>query len=183
MKKYFRLGLGLLVPILLVAQVLIWGYGFIHNLIVSYLPSEIEFQWYFVFLAILITIVFIYIVGIIFSFIKPIAWIKHRVEKYIIDKIPIVNKVYGFGKDISDSFITDIKEDGNLKVVEVMFAGQLSLGILTDEKHNIVFVPTAPNPLNGFVMKTDEYKVTDISFTSFIQILASLGKTNGKLWK
>jgi uncharacterized membrane protein len=183
MKKHFRLGLGLLVPVLLVAQVLMWGYGFIHDLIIQYLPDGIEFKWYFVFLAILIVLVFIYIVGIIFSFIKPIAWIKHKIDKHIIDRIPVVNKIYSFGKDLSDSFITDIKEDGNLQVVEIIFAGHPSLGVLTDEKHDIIFVPTAPNPLNGYLLKTKEYKKIDMSFIELIQSLASLGKTNGKLWK
>jgi len=183
MKKYFRLGLGLLVPILLVAQVLIWGYGFVHNLIVSYLPSNIEFQWYFVFLAILIVIVFIYIVGIIFSFIKPIVWIKHRIEKYIIDRIPIVNKVYNFGKDLSDSFITDIKEDGNLPVVEVDLGYIKILGVLTDAENDIVFIFSSPSPLTGFVFKTKNYKMLDMQFLDAVKINASLGKTNGKLWK
>jgi uncharacterized membrane protein len=183
MKKHFRLGLGLLVPVLLVAQVLMWGYGFIHNLIIQYLPDGIEFKWYFVLLAILIVLVFIYIVGIIFSFIKPIAWIKHKIDKHIIDRIPVVNKIYSFGKDLSDSFITDIKEDGNLQVVEVNLGYINILGVLTDAENDIVFIFSSPSPLTGFVLKTKNYKLLDINFLDAVKINASLGKTNGKLWK
>lgn len=123
------------------------------------------------------------LLGVLISIIKPIAWLKHKIEHYIIKRIPFVNKVYGFGKDIADSFIVDINDDGNLKVVEVMFAGQKSLGVLTDEYNSIVFVPTAPNPLNGFIVKTHEYDIINMSFTELVQSLASLGRINGSKWE
>jgi uncharacterized membrane protein len=108
---------------------------------------------------------------------------KHKLERYILNKIPVVNKIYNFGKEISDSFIVDIKEDGDLKIVEVMFAGQKSLGVLTDEKNHVVFIPTAPNPLNGFIVKTNKYVITEMTFVELVQLLASLGKINGSKWK
>lgn len=183
MKKYFKLGLGLLIPILLVIQVLVWGYGFLHNLIIQYLPSNIEYRWYFVFIAIFGILAIVYLIGFIFSFIAPIRWLKHRVDKHIIDRIPIVNKVYNFGKDISDSFITDIKEDGDLQVVEVDFGVVKMLGVLTDPVNDIVFVLSSPSPLTGFTFKTKNYKKLDMSFMDAVQINTSLGRINGKRWK
>jgi len=120
---------------------------------------------------------------LIFSNVKPLRWLKAKIEKYTIEKIPVINKIYSFGKDISDSFITDIKGDGDLQVVEAIFAGQKSLGALTDVKNNIIFIPTAPNPLNGFLIKTNEYKIIDMTFIELVQSLASLGRVNGNKWK
>lgn len=183
MKKYFKLGLGLLIPFLLVVQVLVWGYEFLHNLITKYLPSSIEFEWYFVILAIFSIFVIIYLIGFLFSFIAPIRWLKHRIDAHIINKIPIVNKVYNFGKDISDSFVSDIKEDGDLQVVEVDFDGMCMLGVLTDPKNDIVFVLSSPSPLTGFTFKTKKYRKLDITFMDAVQINTSLGRINGSKWK
>jgi uncharacterized membrane protein len=99
------------------------------------------------------------------------------------NRIPIVNKVYNFGKDISDSFISDIKEDGDLQVVEVDFGGIKMLGVLTDPVNDIVFVLSSPSPLTGFTFKTKHYKKLDISFMDAVQINTSLGRINGKRWK
>jgi uncharacterized membrane protein len=183
MKRFFKIGLSIIIPFLLVIQIFYWFYNFVYNIIIDYLPHNMEYQWWYAIIAVLGVLIVITIIGMIFNLIAPIRWLKNRFDKYIVDRIPIVNKIYNFGKDISDSFISDIKEDGDLKVVEVMFAGQMSLGVLTDESNDIVFVPTAPNPLNGFIMKTKDYKKMDMSFTDLIQSLASLGKVNGSKWK
>jgi uncharacterized membrane protein len=107
---------------------------------------------------------------------------KNAIDKYIINKIPFIKTIYKFGTDVSDSFVSDIKQDGELKVVELIFAGHPSLGVLTDEKNHIIFVPTAPNPLNGFVVKTKEYRVIDMTFTDLVKSLASLGRITDDKW-
>ena len=183
MKKFFRVGLGLLIPFALVAQVLWWVYNMFNNLVKQIIPTSMTYLWWYPIAFIVGILIAIVIIGIIFSFIKPLHWIKHKLERYILNKIPVVNKIYNFGKEISDSFIVDIKEDGDLKVVEVMFAGQKSLGVLTDEKNHVVFIPTAPNPLNGFIVKTNKYHITEMTFVELVQLLASLGKINGRKWK
>jgi len=183
MKKYFKLGLGLLVPILLVIQVLVWAYNFFYNITIEYLPTSIEYQWWFVVIALFSALIFVLLIGVLFSFVAPLQWIKHQFDKNIINRIPVVNKIYNFGKDISDSFISDIKEDGDLQVVEVDFGGVKMLGVLTDPKNNIVFVLSSPSPLTGFTFKTEKFKKLDISFMDAVQINTSLGRINGHKWK
>ncbi|MGB0417936.1 MAG: DUF502 domain-containing protein, partial [Acholeplasmataceae bacterium] len=183
MKKYFKLGLGLLIPILLVLQVLVWAYNFFYNITIEYLPETIEYQWWFVVIALLAAVIFVFIIGLLFSLFAPLRWMKQRFDKHVINRIPVVNKIYNFGKDISDSFISDIKEDGDLQVVEVDFGGMKMLGVLTDPKNNIVFVLSSPSPLTGFTFKTEKYTKLDISFMDAVQINTSLGRINGHKWK
>ena len=154
-----------------------------NNLVKQIIPTSMTYLWWYPIAFIVVILISIVIIGIIFSFIKPLHWMKHKLERYILNKIPVVNKIYNFGKEISDSFIVDIKEDGDLKIVEVMFAGQKSLGVLTDEKNHVVFIPTAPNPLNGFIVKTNKYHIIEMTFVELVQLLASLGKINGRKWK
>jgi len=180
MSKYLKIGVGVLIPFALVVQVLWWVYSFVANLLHQYYTV---FEWWVPFAFIGALWVALTVLGFIVYLIKPIAWAKHRVEKYVINKIPVVNKIYGFGKELTDSFIVDIKHDGDLKVVEVKFAGQPSLGVLTDEYNGIVFIPTAPNPLNGFIVKTHEYDIINMKFTELVQTLASLGKLHGSKWE
>lgn len=183
MKRYFKLGLGLLIPILLVIQVLVWSYNFFYSLTIDYLPDTIEYQWWFVLIALGAAVMFVFVIGLLFSFIAPLRWIKQRFDQHIINRIPVVNKIYNFGKDISDSFISDIKEDGDLQVVEVDFGGIKMLGVLTDPVNHIVFVLSSPSPLTGFTFKTENYKKLDISFMDAVQINTSLGRINGQKWK
>jgi len=180
--KHLKNGIAILVPFALVAQVMWWLYNITNEIILWILPASWGYEWWYIFAFIIGTIVGVYLLGAFFNLLKPAKWLKHKVEKHIINRLPIVNKVYNFGKDISDSFISDIKNDGDLKVVEVMFAGQKSLGALTDPDHHIIFVPTAPNPLNGFIIQTEEYTVKNMKFIELVQALASLGRINGSKW-
>lgn len=186
MKKYFKFGLGLLVPITLVVIVGYWIYNLFDNIAQIITPNTWGYEWWYPLVVLVGIIVAIFLLGLIFSIITPLQWIKKQIE-YAIGKMPVLNKVYNFGKDISDSFITDINGDGDLQVVEVMFAGQLHLGVISGSDENnvkVIFVPTAPNPLNGFVFKTNDYRIIpEFKFIEFIQLLASLGRTNGKKWK
>ena len=182
MKKYFKTGLATLIPIALPTIIVMWLYDVFKGFIKDVIPTSLGYEWWYVVVFLIALVIGILLLGIIMSFIKPLRWIKAKIEK-LIDKVPSIIKIYNFGKEIADSYITDIKDDGDLEVVEVMFAGQKTLGILNDKKNNLVFIPTAPNPLNGFIIKTTEYIETDISMVNFLKMLASLGKINGWRWK
>lgn len=183
MKKFFKYGIGVLLPFALVAQIFWWLFGVFESFTLSILPASMQYHWWYSLVVVAAIIVAIFIIGVLFSTLAPLRWIKEKIERYIINNIPGVNKIYKFGKEVSDSFISDIKEDGDLVVVEVMFAGQKSLGALTDVKNNIVFIPTAPNPLNGFLVKTEDYVILNMTFMELVQALASLGKVNGSGWR
>ena len=76
------------------------------------------------------------------------------------------------------------KEDGYLAVVEVEKDGGLYLGVLTDSEHNTVFIPTAPNPTNGFLLRTTKYKVIEeMEYMEAMKFVTSIGRINGMKWK
>lgn len=183
MKKHFKIGLATIVPIAFVLLVINWLYGTFNNIMLKVLPSSWGWQWWYVIVFVVALAAAIWIVGIIFSLLKPIQWMKRKFEEWIIARIPVVNKLYSFGLEISDALIEDGKFDGAIKVVETLFAGQATLGLLTDEKNALVFVPTAPNPLNGFVFKAKEYHIVKMTVEEFIKMLTSLGKLGGDKWK
>lgn len=181
MKKYLKVGVGTLIPILLVTQVLIWLVNFSKNTLENTLGLELE--WWGVLAGSVVTLLLILLLGIIMTHIKFVKRWKERIEHYVIEKIPGVKTVYGFGREIVDTFITDIKEDGDFTVVEIDFGGFKALGVLTDPKNSIGFIISAPSPLTGVVMKLPNYRVLDITFMDAVQINTSLGRINGEKWK
>lgn len=181
-KNTFKYGLGLLIPIALVIALGSWLYNLFTKITLFVIPESWEFQWWFPIAVLFSIIIVIFVIGFIFKYLKPLRWLKSGFEKYLIKHTPVVNKVYEFGKEFSDGFIADVKDDGDLTVVEVMFAGEPTLGLLTDSKNDIVFVATAPSPLSGFIIKTSEYKRVDMSAIDYFKLLGSLGRINGSKW-
>lgn len=177
-KKTFNHGLGSLVPIVLTTVTLVWIYGIFKNLTLLMMPGNWEFKWWFPIIVLFGIIVSIFIIGLIFRLIRPIRWVKNTVEKQIIRRIPAVNKIYEFGLELSDSFLGDFKNDGDLAVVSVPMFGGRSLGIVSNSNENVIFVPTAPNPTNGFVIWDTPFDYVDMSSTEAIKFVTSLGKLN-----
>lgn len=183
MKKYFKLGLATIIPVLFVALILNWLYGIFNNLMLAVLPVSLGYQWWYAIVFVIALVVAIVLVGFFFSFIKPARWAKRKIEDILIKRIPLVNNIYSFGLEVSDALIEDGKFDGKIKVVETIFAGELTLGMLTDEKNNLIFIPTVPNPMNGFLIKKEDYKITKLSVEEMLKIYTSLGKIGGYKWE
>jgi len=183
MKKYFKIGIGTIVPIALVVMVLNWIYGIVNDIVIAILPTNISYEWWFVFPFIIIVIIIIFLIGIIFSFFKPLRWIKKQLEKNVVERIPVVKTIYNFGVELVDSFVVDSKEDGPVRIVETMCFGTKMLGLLTNPEHDIISIPTTPNPLNGFLVKTEDYIITDMTMEEFLKIIGSMGKICGSRWK
>lgn len=68
------------------------------------------------------------------------------------------------------------------KVVKVEFPmeGIYSIGFLTNENTNSIFVATTPNPTNGFLIFTDKYEVLDMSVEEAIKEIMSIGTIAAK---
>ena len=181
MKKYLKVGIGTLIPILLVTQVLLWLVNFSKNTLETTLGLELA--WWGVAAGVAVTLLLVLLLGVIITHIGFVKRWKERIERHVIEKIPGVKTVYGFGKEVVDTFITDIKEDGDFTVVEVDMGGFKLLGVLTDPKNGIGFIISAPSPLTGVVMKLPNYRKLDMSFMDAVQINTSLGRINGDKWK
>jgi len=181
MKKYFKLGIATLIPIILVVQVFIWLANFSRNSLENIL--NIELEWWGVLAGVAVTLTLVLFVGVIIAHVKFVKIWKKRIENKVIEKIPVVKTIYGFGNEIVDTFVTDIKEDGDFTVIEVDLGGFKALGVLTDPKNNIGFIISAPSPLTGVVMKLPNYRILDMTFMDAVKINTSLGRINGNKWK
>ena len=188
MKRYFKLGIAAIIPFVLVAWAINFGYSLFNDLLLMWLPETWGYQWWYVLLFIIALALVIFIIGFSLSFIKPLRWFKVKLEKWIIGRIPIVNKLYSFGLEISDALIEDGKLDGDIRVAETIHKGSKMLGLIThfdmEECWVIMFIPTCPNPLNGDYVKKeiDEYTIMDMTIEDFTKITTSLGKLGAEKW-
>lgn len=182
MKKYFKKGLGAIIPISLVIGFVFWLYGVFKGIVVNVLPNSLAYQWWFVLVLILAITVVIFLLGLLVSLLKPIKplrWLKKWFDR-IIEKVPIIGSIYKFGVEIAQKLLGEYK---NWRVVEVEWGGLKTLALLANEEYKLVLIATSPSPASGFLFKVDDYKETDIETVDYLKILASLAKINAHLWK
>lgn len=181
MKRYFKVGIATIIPLLLIVQVFTWLFNFSRDSIENIWGQELPY--YYVILGIVAVFTLIILIGVIFTHIGFIKRFKKGIESRVINRIPVVKTIYSFGNDIVDTFITDIKDDGDLIVIEIDFGGFKALGVLTDLKNDLGFIISAPSPLTGIVMKLPNYRRLDMTFMDAVKINTSLGRINGNAWK
>lgn len=180
-KKYLKIGLGVILPVALVLQVALWLVSLTSAFFEELLG--IQLVWWGVLLSLLATMGLIVLLGFIVANSKFIRDTKKWIEQKVIDNTPLVRPVYNFGKEIVDTFVSDIKEDGELTVIEVDFGSFQALGVLTDEKNGLGFLLSAPSPLTGFVFKLPNYRKLDMTFVEAAKINTSLGRVGGDKWQ
>ena len=180
-KRYLKIGLGVILPVALVLQVGLWLVSLTSAFFEELLG--VELVWWGVLLSLLATLGLIVILGFVVAHSKFIRDIKKWIEQKVIDNTPLVRPVYNFGKEIVDTFVSDIKEDGELTVIEVDFGSFQALGVLTDEKNGLGFLLSAPSPLTGFVFKLPNYRKLDMTFVEAAKINTSLGRVGGDKWQ
>lgn len=180
-KKHLKIGLGVVLPVALVLQVGLWLVSLTGAFFEELL--SIELAWWGVLLSLLATLGLITVLGFIVANSKFVRDIRKWIEQKVIDNTPLVKPIYNFGKEIVDTFVSDIKEDGELTVIEVDFGSFQALGVLTDEKNGLGFLLSAPSPLTGFVFKLPKYRKLDMTFIEAVKINTSLGRVGGDKWQ
>ena len=131
----------------------------------------------------ILTIVFLYILGLIVS--NVIGKRIYGFFENILNKIPIVNKIYNTTKKITNTF-TKPNNQAFQKVVLLEYPKEdlWTLAMVTGEcinSKNIecykLFVPTTPNPTSGYLIIIDKTKVkdSDISVEEGLSIIISGG--------
>jgi uncharacterized membrane protein len=100
----------------------------------------------------------------------------------VIDRVPVVRGLYGLAKQVSSVFFSQQPGAAFKKVVWVPFPGgdARTLALVAgqiDEDHVFVFVPTAPNPISGYVLRyhRSQLEETSISVDAALQIIISCG--------
>jgi uncharacterized membrane protein len=95
----------------------------------------------------------------------------------VIGRVPLLNKTYGFMKEISQTLLSGRKTMfQRVVLVEFPRPGVYSIGFVTSEtggeaqaktRETVinVFVPTTPNPTSGFLILTPRQQVIDLEMT------------------
>lgn len=122
-------------------------------------------------LGILLVVISLYLIGLIVG--NIIGRRIFRLIESISKRIPLINAIYGVGKQLSQSLNVDNDKSGFKKAVLVRFNNTLVPGFLSNtisdenitEDRVFVFMPTAPSPTQGFVMAVKKIDVIDPGWT------------------
>lgn len=180
-ERWFLSGIAVVLPVAVTIFVLVWLFnlldGIFRNIISKLFKIDIPG------LGLLVLITLIFLIGMFTSnFVgkKITGWFEK-----LISKIPLIKTVYNPVRKIISGLSSE-KTDSFQKVVLIEFPqkGCKSIGFITnsefsvDERDNIsVFVPTTPNPTNGFLIIVDrkDVEVLDMSVNEGLNAVVSLG--------
>lgn len=142
-----------------------------------------------VLISLFIFIILIYCAGLLIQF--YIGRLLMRLIEKTVNKIPIVGSIYSAIKQVIDSLNTGSQSFKKVVLVEFPHRGIYSVGFVVRETQPKlvdtlgkeclnVFMPTTPNPTNGFIMvvpKEDCISV-NISVDEALKFVISLGIVN-----
>ncbi len=180
-RKWFLSGIAILLPAGLTAFVLVWLFnlldGILRSLITSIFGKDIPG------LGLLFLLLIIFIVGMLTSnFVgsKIAGWFEK-----LVGKIPLIKTVYNPIRKIASGLSSD-KNESFKKVVLIEFPkeGIKSIGFITNSDFSIkgsdkisVFIPTTPNPTNGFLVLADakDVEILDVTVNEGLNMVVSMG--------
>ena len=182
--RYILRGLLAVIPLFLCFIAIWFLRKFIDKQILEHLPKFID-QHQIPGLGILLLLMSLYLIGLIFSNVlgRQILKFIHNVA----ERIPIINFIYGVGKQISDTLsVTDPQKQAFKKAVLVnTFNGNgWMLGFVTGsikdqngEELLRVFVPSSPHPLTGIVFIVKPSQTLDCGWTveEALKMVVSIG--------
>jgi uncharacterized membrane protein len=180
-RKWFLSGVATILPIGITSLVLIWVFtlfdGVLEKPMIWILGRKIPGLGLVVFVALVITI------GMLTSnlFGRKIAqW-----GESLLSKIPLINIIYNPIKDVVASLSSNkSKSFQKVAMVEFPSKGIKSIGFVTNSSFTIdgkeklsVFIPTTPNPTNGFLIIVEKSDVIllDIPVDEGIKMVVSMG--------
>lgn len=159
------------------------GLPVIHLLAAFYPNSWLSVPWLQYVLAVVLTLVVLYIVGRLTS--QVVGRQVLRFFEAALHRLPFVAKVYGSVRQLIDSMI--VKNDAKHRVVLVNFPieGQKSIGFLTrtmidsttGEQLAAVLLPNAINPTSAFlqILPMDRVTETDLNMEQAMSMLMTGG--------
>ena len=185
LKTKFLTGLLVIVPIGVTVWILIWIFGVIDGILEPIII--IIFGQVIPGIGFIITILLIYLVGVIASDVGGKALIRN-VEATLV-KVPGIRQLYTSIKQILESFSAPGKSGGLLQVVLIEFPrkGMKTIGFITNESLDVsgkklinIFIPTSPNPTSGFlqIVRENEIIRTNIPVDEAMKMVVSTGKVS-----
>lgn len=182
LRTQFLAGILIVVPIGATIWILVWVFTAIDNILQ---PVIIEILGHAIpGVGFGITIVLIYLVGVIVSNIVGRKLIRYG--EFLLRRVPIVRQLYTGTKQILESFSAPGKT-GFMQVVLLEFPrkGMRTIGFITNESSDksgkkllSIFIPTAPNPTSGYLQIAREGEIirTDISVDDALKMIVSAGR-------
>lgn len=186
-RAHFLAGILIAVPIGITVWILYRGFSWIDNFLQDAV-IERAFGHPVPGLGFAITVVLIYVVGVIASNVvgrRVIRW-----GESLLERVPVARHIYTGIRQIVESFSTPSKT-GFMQVVLIEFPrrGTRTIGFITNEESNEsgkklinVFVPTSPNPTSGFLQIVEEQEIirTGISVDDALKMVVSGGRMSPK---
>lgn len=180
-EKWFLSGLAVVLPVAVTGFVLVWLFNLLDGILKNLIKKI--FGWTIPGLGLLVLLALIFIIGVFTSnFVgKKIAgWFEK-----IMGKIPLIKTIYNPIRKIISGLSSE-KADSFQKVVSIDFPkkGIKSIGFITNSSFSIkgedkisVFIPTTPNPTNGFLVLVDrnDVEVLDITVNEGLNMVVSIG--------
>lgn len=193
MRKYFFVGIAVILPVFITAYILVLIFHFTDTLIGKSVNSFLLERFGFLIPGLgLFSVIFIILaVGLLYShFIgKKLFLFLENVFR----KIPLVSNIYPSAKELSNFLFRQEKEKfKKVVLVEYPCQGSYSIGFITNENLNTlacaevgklvsIFVPLPPSPLSGFMLlvRPDKIRVLDISMKQAMKFIISGGVVLG----
>ena len=197
-KSDFFTGLAVVLPAGISIAAVMWLFGTVANFtdrLLFFVPrgwthargGEGAVHWYWSALALLMAMVLIGLVG--WAARHYLGRRMIRLADVALMRVPLLNKIYGTVRQINGALTSE--ETTSFKqvvLVESPRAGLYSLGFITGAPQGEVeaktgkrvigvFVPTTPNPTNGFVYQVPEEQIVrlDMSVADGVKFIISLG--------
>jgi len=184
LREYLILGLITIAPLFVTVWILLSVVQFLDELMYQLIPGLNQLPSYFGFglpgIGIIATFVMLLASGVLA---KTVAGkMFGSLSDAVLGRVPLVRGLYSITKQISSVFFSQSPTSAFKKVVYVPFPGaeSKSLAFVASQdnaEHVFVFVPTAPNPTSGYVLRYDRSQLeeTNISVDAALQIIISCG--------
>ncbi len=180
-KKIFLTGLFTLLPVAVTGYLLYWLFSTLDASLKVVIQSLLGF--YVPGLGFISIVIIIFLVGIFASNVMG-SWIIRQAER-VLNRVPIIKNIYGSVSDIQKTFSNNpSKQFSQVVLIDYPLKGTKSMGFIAredvmfnGERRVSVFVPTTPNPTNGFLLffPPDEIEKLDIPVDVAIKMIISMG--------
>lgn len=173
MRSYILRGLLAIIPLLLCVFAIQLLYVLIDKKVMGFLDNFVQIRQ-IPGLGIALVLICLYFLGLIVS--NIIGHQFFRLIERISQKIPLINTIYGVGKQLSQSLMSVEKEKQAFQkavLVKINHDGLMVPGFVmgsltnrkTKEEYLFVLAPTAPTPGSGFVLVVKASQTVDPGWT------------------
>lgn len=198
LKKYFLTGLFVLLPVIISVELLRWAFvkvdailgDFINVYLAEWFSHHgIQMKFSIPGVGIIGLVILILLTGLFAR-----NYLGRKMLKFgesLVQRVPLLNTVYNLIKQLLDSFAkfqgeqamfsevvyVEFPRKGVYSVAFLMGEDSLEIPIPNDQKMVRVYMPTSPNPANGFLMWVAETEIirTSIPVEEALKTVVSMG--------